>query len=304
MKTTLNTELTTVGARTGVRERIAEVYDDLGPVERRVGDFVLDHAEDLAGYTGAELAVASATSKATVSRFFRRLGFDSFAQARADARSQRARGELVGGVPDSGDAVATHLDQDRRNLVRAGENLEALRLREVAATLANARRVLVVGWRNSYPVAVHLREQLLQARDDVSLAPQPGQTLAEEVADLTAADALVVVGFRRRPPMVAALLDAAAASGVPCVLLADASARPLRADHRVEVPVDGPGAFDSYAAAMAVVTILAEAVLTRRGRAGRERVSAVAHAHARLVELEEAPDAGGAVPAGKRSSRR
>ena len=267
----------------GVPARVEEVYADLGPVERRVADFVLDHLGELPGFTGAELATASGTSKATVSRFFRRLGFASFAAARADART---RGLPVGQLPAGDDPVAVHLAHDLRNLERVGATLTAETVDSVARLLASARRVVVVGWRNSYPVAVHLREQLLQARPGVALAPHPGQTVAEEVADLDHRDALVVAAFRRRPPAVATLLGAGLE--VPTVLVADPTARTFapRVTHRVEVPVDGPGAFDSYAAAMAVTAVLAEAVLARRGRAGRDRVAQVARAHGRLAELE------------------
>lgn len=269
---------------TDVPARVEQVYADLGPVERRVADFVLDHLAELPGYSGVELALASQTSKATVSRFFRRLGFESFAQARADART---RGLPVGELPAGDDPVAVHLAHEVRNLDRVGATLAAAVVADVAQLLADAGRVLVVGWRNSYPVALHLREQLLQARPGVALAPQPGQTVAEEVADLGPHDALVVVAFRRRPPAVATLLSAGLE--VPTVLVTDPSARTAAPGlrHRVVVPVDGPGAFDSYSAAMAVTAVLAEAVLARRGRAGRDRVAQVAGTHARLAELED-----------------
>ena len=272
-----------------VRERIERAWPQLSPVERRLAELVLEHAEDLAGYTGAELADASGTSKASVSRFFRRLGFDSFAQARADARGLRARGVPLGGLPqDAGDAVALHLAHDARNLSAAAQALDRDALEAAARLLAGARRVVVAGWRNSYPVALHLREQLLQARADVALVPQPGQTVAEEVASLGERDAFVLVAFRRRPPAVAAVLGHVSGLGVPSVVLADPTARPATAAarHRFEVPVDGPGAFDSYAAATAVVAVLAEAVLARCGARGRARRDAVARAHEALSELE------------------
>ncbi len=39
--------------------------------------------------------------------------------------------------------------------------------------------------RNAYPAALHLRQQLLQARGQVLVLPQPGQSLSEELVDLT-----------------------------------------------------------------------------------------------------------------------
>jgi DNA-binding MurR/RpiR family transcriptional regulator len=273
----------------GVRDRIEAAWSELTPSERQVAQFVLERADDLAGFTGAELAELSGASKATVSRFFRRLGFTSYAQARVDARSLRARGVPTGGLPaDHPGPVAAHVAHDVQNLTRAAQNLAGVDLDSVLALLAEARRVVVVGWRNSYPVALHLREQLLQARPDVALAPSPGQTVAEEVAGLAPRDVLVVVGFRRRPPTLSAVLELAADLDVPCVLLTDPAAGPPARPvaHRVVVPVDGPGAFDSYAAVMTVVAVLAEGVLAVRGSRGRERVAAVARAHAALAELE------------------
>jgi DNA-binding MurR/RpiR family transcriptional regulator len=276
-------------AQEGVRERIERVWADLTPAERQVAQFVLERADDLAAYSGAELAERCGASKATVSRFFRRLGFPSYARARAEARSLRARGVPLGGLPEGGGGpVAVHVAHDAENLARTEAGLARVDLDAVVAALAGARRVLVVGWRNSYPVALHLREQLLQARPDVSVGPLPGQTVAEEVTGLDDRDVLVVVGFRRRTPAVAAVLELAVDRGVPCLLLTDPAAGPppVPVTHRLVVPVEGPGAFDSYAAVMTTVAVLAEGVLARRGGAGRDRVRAVTRAHEALGELE------------------
>ncbi|ABS03565.1 MurR/RpiR family transcriptional regulator [Kineococcus radiotolerans] len=273
----------------GVRERVDAAWPRLTPAERQVARFVLERADDLAGYSGAELAEASGASKATVSRFFRRLGFTSYAQARTGARSPRARGVPTGGLPDSGgEPVAVHLAHDVENLTRTASALAAADLDAVTTALARARRVLVLGWRNSYPVALHLREQLVQARPDVAVGPLPGQTVAEELAGLDERDVLVVVGFRRRTPTVSAAVRLAADLGVPCVLLTDPAAAPppVPVAHRLVVPVEGPGAFDSYAAVMMTVAVLAEGVLASRSGPGQDRTRAVAAAHDALRELE------------------
>ncbi|WP_432541574.1 MurR/RpiR family transcriptional regulator [Kineococcus sp. SYSU DK002] len=273
-----------------MRERVERAWPDLTPAERQVARFVLERADDLAGFSGAEVAERAGASKATVSRFFRRLGFSSYAQARADARSPRARGVPTGGLPPgSADPAAVHLAHDVENLTRTAAALAAADLDAVTTLLARARRVLVLGWRNSYPVALHLREQLLQARDDVAVGPQPGQTVAEELAGLGGRDVLVVVGFRRRTPAVPAALRLASGLGVPCVVLTDPAATPppVPVAHRLVVPVEGPGAFDSYAAVMMTVAVLAEGVLARRGGPGQERARAVASVHDALGELEQ-----------------
>ncbi|GAA0316202.1 SIS domain-containing protein [Kineococcus aurantiacus] len=282
------------GSPPGLRQRIDAAWPGLTPAERQVAQFAAEHADDLAGFSGAEVAELAGASKATVSRFFRRLGYASYAQARAqartDARALRARGVPTGGLPAGGTGpVDVHVAHDVDNLTRTAAHLAAEDLPAVVDLLAGARRVLVLGWRNSHPVALHLREQLLQARADVSVGPAPGQTVAEELTGLDGRDALVVVAFRRRTPDAAAVLRVAADLGVPCLLLTDPAAGPppVPVAHRLVVPVEGPGAFDSYAAVMTTVAVLAEGVLARRGRAGRDRVRDVARAHRTLGELEE-----------------
>ena len=45
-------------------------------------------------------------------------------------------------------------------------------------------------------------------------------------------------------------------------------------------------AFDSYAAAMSVVSVLADGVLSATGRSGRDRASDITAAYTRLSEVE------------------
>ncbi|MCW2830173.1 MAG: transcriptional regulator, RpiR family, partial [Aeromicrobium sp.] len=154
--------------------------------------------------------------------------------------------------------------------------------------VAHARRVVVLGMRNSYPVALHLRQQLSQARPGVSIAPQPGQSLSEELLGLEPGDAAVVVAFRRRPDRLDDLVAILADIGTPVVLLADPTARTLAARSTVwlECPLTTASAFDSYAAAMSVVAVLADRVLDRVGRDGAQRVAEIDASYRALREIE------------------
>ena len=264
-------------------ERIAEHYDALTPQERRAAETLLEHLDDLAIYRSAELAELAGVSKATMSRLFRRLGFADFDEVRDHLRALRAAGEpgRVDGTP----SLLAHAAQEAEAVRTA---LDSAVLPEVVSCLAAARTVLVVGWRNSHPVALHLRQQLTQARPGVVLAPLPGQVLGEELAGLGPDDAVVAVGFRRRPAGFGAFLAEAAATGATVVLLADGTARghASRAAYWLECPVASTLAFDSYAAAMSLVGVLADGVLSELGRAGRSRVADVAARYERLAEVE------------------
>lgn len=266
-----------------IDQRIAERHDTLTRQEQRAAATLLEHLADLGTYRAAELADLAGVSRATMSRLFRSLGYDGFDEMRDHLRSRRTSGEPrhVDGAPDPVAIAGAEQAAIRRAI-------EHPRLLEVAGLLALADRVLVVGWRNSYPVALHLREQLAQARDDVRIAPVPGQTTGEELVGLGAEDVIVLVGFRRRPSHFAAFLQAAHATDATVVLIGDPSAvaHASSATIWLECPLQHELAFDSYAAPMALVSVLADAVLAACRRHGPDRVRAISDTYERLGEVE------------------
>jgi len=259
--------------------RIAESYRGLSPQEQRAADFMRDHIADLAVYNSTEVARLSGVSKATVSRLYRRLGFEN-----AEAVREHVRGLRAAGTPLATDAPTSYADHLERELANLRAVLTGLDLAPAAALVAGARRVIVVGFRNSYPMALHLRQQLAQARPDVALAPQPGQSVGEELAALAADDVVVLVGFRRRPRGFADVVAAVAASEARSILITD---RPVAGpDIVIACPVDSVTAFDSYAAAASVISLLAAAVLAADLPAGRSRIAAIGETYRALDELE------------------
>ncbi|WP_127783724.1 MurR/RpiR family transcriptional regulator [Rhodococcus sp. X156] len=266
-----------------IDERIAQHHGELSPQERKAAASLLEHLDDLATYRASELAALAGVSKATMSRLFRSLGYADFDEVRDHLRSLRTPGEphRVDGTPD----LAAHATQEHRAVQRT---IAQPGVDEVVRLLAAARRVTVVGWRNSHPVALHLRQQLAHARGDVRLAPLPGQVMGEELADLAAGDAVLVMGFRRRPAGFGAFLREAAATGATVVLIADPTGieHAAAASTWLECPVQGLLAFDSYAAAMSLVSVLADGVLSELGRPGSARVTAISRTYDRLVEVE------------------
>ena len=73
-------------------ERLKGQYASLSPQEQRVADFIFDHFDDLISYNSAELAQLSGVSKATVSRLFKRLGYDKYKDMRDELRTMRQSG--------------------------------------------------------------------------------------------------------------------------------------------------------------------------------------------------------------------
>jgi DNA-binding MurR/RpiR family transcriptional regulator len=274
-----------------IGQRIDGQYGALSPQEQRAADFILDHLGDLAVYNATELAKLSGVSKATVSRLFRRLGFSDSAEVREHARSLRSQGAPLGGIGAAAgtpSALAAHALQEAENLQRLLAGLDDGRLDAAARLIAGAGEVVLIGLRNSYPLALHLRQQLAQARNRVRLAPVPGQSLGEDLAGLGSRDVVVLMGFRRRPKGFGLIMQTLRERGVPVVLISDSSARRHAegAAYWLECPVDSVSAFDSYAAAMSLVNLLASGVLGVDVRDGRTRIASITSAYDALDELE------------------
>ncbi|MBF4613415.1 MurR/RpiR family transcriptional regulator [Curtobacterium sp. VKM Ac-1376] len=267
-----------------VRARVDAVWDQLSPAERRVAAMVRHDPELLLVGTSAELAAESGTSKATVSRLVRSLGFQDAAEVRQNLMS--ARGSGLPWVAED----AAHVDQravEARNLDAAFASLGRADRPRLARRIVRARRVLVLGERGAYPIALQLRSQLAQVRSDVRVGPSPGQRLGEEVADLDRHDLVVLVTVRRHTAGVERIVRHCVDSGADVVVLGDPTAAVIAASATTAIlcPVDSPSAFDSMAALFAVVAAIANDVYDASGPGGRVRVDAVASAYDALGEL-------------------
>ncbi|MEG3134433.1 MurR/RpiR family transcriptional regulator [Rouxiella sp. T17] len=275
-----------------IDERLRGYYAELTPQEQRVADFIFDHIDDLMSYNSAELARLSGVSKATVSRLFKRLGYPSYRDMRDEVRTLRQSGMPL---TDSRDAVqgntllSRHYKQEMANLTQWINQIDGNQFTAVITALSLARQVRLVGLRNSYPVALHLRQQLLQVRQQVSMMPQPGQTLAEELVDLSPQDVVVMVAFRRRPRATRAILTQLQQMNVPVLLICEPQAQSLipLARWHLAASLDSVSAFDSYSAAMSLANLLSNALLHEMLASGRQRIHQITELYNDLDELEQ-----------------
>ncbi|MXP50624.1 MurR/RpiR family transcriptional regulator HpxU [Pantoea sp. Eser] len=272
-------------------KRLRSHYSQLSPQEQRIADFVFDHFDDLISYNSAELARLSGVSKATVSRLFKRLGYEKYKEMRDELRILRQSGMPL---TDNRDAVqgntllSRHYKQEMANLTQWVNSLDAQHFGEVIQQLAQAKRVFIIGMRNAYPVALHLRQQLMQARPQVHILPQPGQTLAEELVDITPDDVVVVMAFRRRTRMIRPLMQQLQTAGIPLLALCEPQAQTVIALARWQLcaPLDSVSAFDSYASAMSLINLIANALLHEMLAQGRQRIHQIADLYQQFDELE------------------
>ncbi|MCD5986327.1 MurR/RpiR family transcriptional regulator [Pseudomonas sp. CDFA 553] len=277
-----------------LESRIRGRYEQMSAVEQKLSDVILASPGHLAMQTATELAISAGVSKATTTRFFRALGYDSYEKARRDARKAS-----TGGSPlylqhlgeedhDPQTLIQHHLNQEVTNLIKTYESLAQADLFQIAQAIAKARRVVLIGYRHSQTIAVMFRSNLIQVRSDILLLPAPGDSLAEYLAGLDERDVAICIGLRRRVPQLESGMAAMNALGVQILYISDVLAgKPAKlAKWVIRCHTEGTLMFDSNSSIAGITNLLCSLV----GRElSSEKSTHLANAevlHQELGELE------------------
>ncbi|GAB7541591.1 MurR/RpiR family transcriptional regulator [Cupriavidus sp. 8B] len=280
--------------------QIHQCYGELSSADKKLADVLLMRQKDLLSYSATELAELASVSKASAARFFRRLGYADFSAFRQSLRDQVSEQsplylmEHDGLPPESRGAqsvvagLKAHVQLDSRRLASLPEQLSERALETTLTELANARRVWVVGYRNSFMLAFYANALLSQVRPEVYLLNEQAGKDAELVAEIDGKDVLLVVDFRRRAKRLNGMLTLAREAGAKLILLSDAPVSTLaaKADAVLRCSHHGGQVFDSYVAAVSLVNYLATAMAGRYRKRSRARMARVERAHDVLGDLE------------------
>jgi len=270
-----------------IETRIHDHYDSLPESERKLADVILDSPGDLSVYTATELTALAGVSKAAGTRLFRRLGFASFDEAKALVKDTMRWGSPLykEKKPHRHSAgIAEYVDEEIRSLKKTLLPLEAGQIDEMTQHIVAARRVFLIGFRNSAYLAGYLRWQLLQFRGDVYMLPGTGETLGEYVADFIKGDLLIVFAMRRRVVGLDQILTLAKEREASIMLLTDPTARglPALADWTVTCEVESDFVFDSCSSAMALARYIAIQAFHKAGKRGQRHLKKIEQQHEAL----------------------
>lgn len=273
--------------------RIRQHWDQLSSHEQRLADVLLAAPGQLAMNTATELAQSAGVSKATTTRFFRHLGYESYEAARRQAREMQRSGSPLYLQPLPGDSplasvMQQHLEKEIANLVNSYRMLDCGELEQAVTAIARARRVVVMGWRHSQTIAQLIYRDLVHIHPDVRLLPRPGDSLAEHFAALNQQDVVICVGLRRRLPALEAAMSVLAAREVPMLYIADVlSGKPARhAQWILRCHTDSNLIFDSTTALSGICNLLCSLVARERGKTSNDYLAQVETLHQLLDELE------------------
>ncbi|PQZ47849.1 DNA-binding protein [Ochrobactrum sp. MYb15] len=257
--------------------RVRDVLKDLPPAEKRLGDFVCDFPGELASYSASELASLAHVSNATVTRFVRRLGYESYEESRRHAREEKQTGSrlFLSSVTDQaeGQSLAAHVGQGIANLEKTFLSIRDAQIDAVIEILLTTRKTWVMGFRSSQPFASYLQWQMMQVVDNIVAVPGPGQTLAEYIAAIAPNDLVIVFALRRRVAKMDDILSVIEKRGAKLLYITDEGA-PLRssAQWHFYCQTLAPGPLFNHVAVMGLCHLLATRAIEKAGVAGRKRL--------------------------------
>lgn len=275
-----------------IDERIEALTETLPHSERKLAELLTARQVLLATHSATELAALAGSSKAAVTRFIQRIGYQSFADARRDAREAQCWGSpAFQFAPDlsgvSEEAFGNHLQRDLENMTRTFERLNPKTVDRAIDRIVHARRIAVIGYRNSQTLAQYLARQLVLLKEHVSLLPQAGQTIGEDLSGFSSEDMMIVLAFRRRVPIVDQIVRHARQINMPVLVLTDAAtpSNELTGDWRIVCETHGSAQFDSYAAPMSVLNLLVSTVALRPEIVNNNRLRQAERLHTAFNEL-------------------
>jgi DNA-binding MurR/RpiR family transcriptional regulator len=246
------------GSPVSAPELVAAVSGDLTSAERRIAREVLAEPTLLAFGTVSDLARRAGTSRPTIVRFAKKLGFEGYAQLQRHVRSdlshrlsrpsERIRhdeGQAPLARVSIGNAISSVFE------ALAGERLEAL-----ARPLVQADRVWILSGETSQAGARALHSKLTIVRRGVRLLHE--RTLGIDTCDAGPGDTAVVLDFFRYRRQVVEAARAMAREGVSLVAITDSPLSPLAelTDTWCEIEVPAVGPFDSSVPAVAIAELL------------------------------------------------
>ncbi len=270
--------------------RVRRVLPALHPAERRLGEFVCDFPGDLASYSASELAAFADVSKATVSRFVQRIGYENYEAARRHARAEKETGSQFFLATFSGERadhpLQAHVAQSAANLEATFLAITERDVDAVARAMLEARKVWVIGFRSGHPFASYMHWHLMQVLEHVAAVPGTGQTLGEHIVGIAPEDVVVVFGLRRRVARTNLMLQQIARRNAALLYISDEGAPAVRgATWHFRCHTATLGTLFNHVSVMAACHLLISRTMELAGSGGRARLRDIESLNDGLEEL-------------------
>ncbi len=245
---------------------ISDSFPDLTKSERRIANYLSENLDKSAFLSAGDLASRLSLSEATMVRFARTLGFDSYPAMRVALQdnfrhrmthSSRLRSRLddlraEGDIFDK--VVASEIDY----LTQALQSLDRDAFNQAVRMLHEHQRVFVFGLGPSISLVDLLEIRLTRSARHVIPLNTSGKEILEPLLLMSKTDLLIAIGFFNITPSLKIVLEYANQHGTPVILLTDTLGPVVRAQADIVLSaLRGPvSSFHSLTIPMTIINAL------------------------------------------------
>jgi DNA-binding MurR/RpiR family transcriptional regulator len=256
------------------RQKIREYYEHLSPSYRKVADYTLARYYDVAFMTAAQLAEEVGVDTTTIVRFSQRLGYNGYPELLSDIRAQVKDEVYTVHQPQSesqGDPVSLfhqQLERDIKNLQQTLIQNPPELLADVIQIWQAAERIYFVAEGYANGVAEGIASQLRQRGIQAEAVAEDPVRRASALANLSQGDVVMGVCSTEFGESVVRSLDFAKMRGCVTLGIVGSLDSPVNrvADRVLYAPADLSGQLASIVSLTAVLSALAELIITQESR--------------------------------------
>lgn len=258
-------------------------FPDLSPQFQAGARYLIDHPTQVSTLSARKLAVLAGVQPATLVRLAQHLGYAGWDALKAVFTRElhlrpggyAARAQSLVEHPSPSQEVwhAAAQQQSRNILSLEAENSSAMQ--SAIDILFRSKRMLIAGFRSSYPAAFSLRYLCSLFRPDVYLLQDTGASLSLDLQHLQADDVMVLLAYAPYSREMAQVLQSAIAADCKIIAICDSQVAPiaLQASCVLTFPTHGNSFFPSTVAMQSLVEMLAKQLLVRSGERAIARLS-------------------------------
>lgn len=210
---------------TNIVDAICASYDGLSDTEKKVADFIIQNIDEVARLSVRDIAAQSETSSATVSRFVRHVGYDSFSELRLAIASDQS------GVDQNDDTTVTEvsldnidasinyiLDNKVQELSGTAAQLDAAKIRKAMDLIMGSSNILFAAVGNSIPICSNFAFRLGQIGISAN-CPVNTELMILASLSLHRNDLVVIVSSSGYSHRLETIIDNAEDSGTPILFI-------------------------------------------------------------------------------------
>ena len=256
-----------------LRTLVKAKTDQLTKKGKILAQFVLANPEKAVFMTTRELAAAVGASEATVVRFVRQLGYDSYALFIRHLREYIDTGmtllerQRLAPAPEMTNPLTRTVFQEIENLKALGSSIDMEQAQRIIQVLDQAEDLYIIGSRLSFAPAFYMGWILGKVRTRVHIMKGSDSTCLDVLATAPRQSIVVIVATSRYPNELLKIGRYAKRLGMTLILLADGTSCPILSfsDHHLIAPCRNIPFLGTPTALTCLISYLVHALAKARG---------------------------------------